>query len=197
MGDLVFPAHEAKELRDRPRERYEFALRYLPLPAAFREAAKGLRAIVRERKREDEPFEEPLRKLYRLACVENLVMTPDPSRGVRGFHLTERLPSELWEYAEFPYEEIGFEKLELLGVRDRSRMAKKWGEPEIHRNVREVLPEVWERFVEHHEAAERREEEQFQKRIQEIQSGASSGSGGSGCLVLLAVAAGGLTALLA
>lgn len=195
MGDLVFPAHEAEKLRDRPRERYEFALRYLPLPAAFREAAKGLRSIVRQRKQEDEPFEEPLRELYGLACVENLVMTPDPSQGIQVFHLTERLPRELWQDVEFPFEEIGYDELDLLGVRDRKRVRKMWGEPDAQRKVRDVLPEVWEHFVEHHEAMERREEERFQKQMQEIRSGTSSRSQGSGCLVLLAATLGGLAAV--
>lgn len=168
----------------------------LPSGTFLPAASKGLRAIVRERKREDEPFKEPLRKLYRLACVENLVMTPDPSRGIQGFHLTERLPRELWQDVEFPFEEVGYEELDLLGVRDRKRMRKMWGEPDGHRNVREVLPEVWERFVQYYQAAERREEERFQKRMQEIQSGTSSRSGESGCLVFLAATLGGLVAIL-
>lgn len=175
MADLVFPMEKAKELRDDPEQRYRFALDYLPLPAAFREAAKGLRAMIRERKREEEPYEEPLRRLYRMACVRNLVMTERVLSN-------ERLPGELWQDAEFPYEAIGYEKLELLGTRDRQRMEKLWGEPEAHRDVGEIVPELRARFVQHSQAVRARMDRELQKRREQIRQGSPSPSGQSGCL---------------
>lgn len=179
MSDLVFPMEKARQLRDDPRRRYEFALDYLPLPAAFREAAKGLRALVRDQKREDEPCEAPLRRLYRLACVHDLAMGADVLSN-------KRLPGELWQDVEFPYEAIGHEKLDLLGTRDRQRMEKLWGEPDRHRNVGDVLPEVRERFARHSNAVASQMERELQERLERVRQDSQSEEK-SGCLGSLLV----------
>lgn len=179
MADLVFPNEKAKQVRDDPETRYELGIQYLPLPAAFREAAKGLRAMVRERKREDTPFEQPLRQLYRLACVHNLV-------GQVGILSNRRLPPGVWKDEEFPYQEIGYEKLDLLGTRDRRRIEKLWGEPEAHRNVGAVLPELRKRFAEHSQKVEVQLEAELEERVGQIGAGSSGGGQErAGCLAVL------------
>lgn len=55
-----FWADAIKDTYDDPRRRLEMATRNLPLPAAFREAAIALRAIIRNRRKLAKPFEKDL-----------------------------------------------------------------------------------------------------------------------------------------
>lgn len=148
-GKFVFPAETAKAYSDEPEKRYTFSIQFLPLPAAFRHGAIGLREEIRQRKRDDRPFEELLEKLYRLACVQNLMMS-----GHSPGKWNEPLEPAVWDSLEFPYEAIGFERLDLLGKRDQNRMQKAWGEPAAHRSVRSGAPEVADRFAERYQQSQ-------------------------------------------
>ncbi|MGE0434029.1 MAG: hypothetical protein AB7S36_17370 [Planctomycetota bacterium] len=48
-----FWADAIRKLKDKPQERLAMALRHLPLPAAFREAAVALRALIRAKQKEE------------------------------------------------------------------------------------------------------------------------------------------------
>lgn len=139
---FVFPPETAKSFSDAPEKRYTFSIQYLPMPAAFRHAAIGLREEIRRRKRNNRSFEEPLRELHRLACVQNVMLSGNlPGRW------DEPMPPSVWESLEFPYDKIGFEELDLLGKRDKERMRKAWGDPQVHRSVRSGAPEIVEHLM--------------------------------------------------
>src|SRR5690606_38984122 len=54
-----------------PQERLQIALRMLPLPAAFREAARAARSMIRTARKENQPVERQLELLYWLAAVSS------------------------------------------------------------------------------------------------------------------------------
>jgi len=62
-----FWAHAIQKVRDNPHERLKMPKRHLPLPAAFREAAVALRAIIRSSRKEKISYDGALEELYRLA----------------------------------------------------------------------------------------------------------------------------------
>lgn len=180
---LVMDADRAVELKDRPDERYEYSIQYLPLPAAFRHAAIALRTKIRERKREGEPFEDALEDLYDLACVRSAFV--DEGLGIPTNHA---LPPSVWQDLEFSYDRIGRTELSLLKKRDRKRMWEAWGESNQHTTVREGAPEAFERLKEWRQDVAEQEERAHQERMAEIlDSGSSKESEPSGCLPALLV----------
>jgi len=162
MSGLVFPSEEAKKLRESPRERFDLAIRYLPLPGAFREAAKALRQRVREKKKLGEPLEEELGQLYRLGCLENLFhhLLSEVRYG-----WNDRIPTQLWVKAEFEYQMIGHSELGLLGVQDKKWLEECWGAPENHMAVHQAEPPIAEALLEFLRESAARDGERFQQRI--------------------------------
>ena len=66
-----FWADQIKNLRSDPEKRHRMALENLPLPGAWKEAVVALRALIRERRKAKEPFEQYLVWLYWLAAVRS------------------------------------------------------------------------------------------------------------------------------
>jgi len=196
--DLVFPAEKAKQLRDDPIRRYNLAVRYLPLPGAFREAAKALRAQIRERRRNDEPHEDLLTDLHRLACVQALVFSQGGEDDERLRHLFhEALPRSLWRSTAFPYEEVGTAGLDLLKKTDRKWMEQAWGKPHSSAELRAVAPNLWQRLLEHDREVGKRAKVERERRIARQMSGRTRGQmqDQQGCLAAI-LAFGGLLIVL-
>lgn len=66
-----FWADRIKQLRGEPLKRLRLALDNVPLPASFREAAIAVRALIREKKKTGEAYEEELALLYGLAAINS------------------------------------------------------------------------------------------------------------------------------
>ena len=185
MTDLVFPSDKAKRFQELPRKRFEFAIRYLPLPAAFREAAKGLRQIVREDRKVGEDYGAVLHELYRLACLRNLIFD---LLSESGYSWGEAIPTDLWLAHSFDYKRIGYEGLELLGVTDRKWIEEAWGPPRAHAKVSAVDPEFAARVRGFLRESAARSEGEFQERLRRIAvSPDTDQSPKSGCVVALAL----------
>jgi hypothetical protein len=64
-----FWADAIKKRKHDPHERLNMAKRHLPLPAAFRQAAIPLRAIVRQNRKQGTDYRPVLQELYHLAAI--------------------------------------------------------------------------------------------------------------------------------
>ena len=141
-----FWADQIRRLRDDPGKRLAMALEHLPLPRAFKEAAVALRAIIRERRKSNEPFEQYLAWLYWLAAAYSFM---DPfSERLRepGYNVMESVPGQVIRSLDFDYSNLGHQKLDLLNKTDRKWLVECWGEPDQHSTLNALHRNVWDEY---------------------------------------------------
>ncbi len=145
----VFWHDHIKTLRDDPEARLQVARDHFPLPAAFREAAVALRALIRNRKKVASDYTDLLEDLYRLAVQESFFFAVDyiPDIGP-SFNVAAEVPREIWIGLECPYQEIGYEQLKLLNKTDKRWIAEAWGEPGDHTTAQAFHGGLWNAAVE-------------------------------------------------
>jgi hypothetical protein len=127
-----FWADAIKDTYDDPGRRLAMAKRNLPLPAAFREAAIALRAIIRAKRKLGEPFEAELLELHQLAAIASLAPYD---------------PLDITPYAKIAELDlsptrIGWDALLLLNKTDRALMADVWRAPGQHVSGEAIYPQV-------------------------------------------------------
>ena len=174
-----FWADAIKRLRGKPAARYRLAQKNMPLPAAFREAAVALRAMIRERRKAGESYEELLRLLYITAAQEDFLLRTAYIEGIGpGYNVAERIPKRVWRTLEFPYEQIGYKELPLLTKTDVKWLIAAWGEPRQHRSAQDFYHDLWAKYVARTRRAMRAADRRFERQIDEILgSGRSQASG--------------------
>ncbi len=127
-----FWADAIKDTRDEPEQRLAMAIRNLPLPAAFREAAIALRAIIRAKRKATDLFEHRLAELHRLAAIQSLAWYDDldiaPFSEVAALDLSPGV--------------IGWDLLPLLNMTDRKLMAETWPTPARHATGEILYPAI-------------------------------------------------------
>ena len=140
---------EIRKQKDNPDERLAMALKNLPLPAAFREAAKALRQIIRAYRAHSKPVEAPLTMLYGLSATESFASASAYIQELLepAFNAVEMLSENDWRSLRFDYIHLGYEKLPLLSKTDRKWIREAWGEPEAHTTLRALYPEAWSAAV--------------------------------------------------
>lgn len=108
----VFWADFLATLKDYPMQRLSVAIKHLPLPAAFREAATAIRALIRERRKTKEPYADLLAFLYTLAAQHSLLLDTPYIDGIGpGFNVAESISHDCWAALPMPYEDTGHSKL--------------------------------------------------------------------------------------
>ena len=122
-----FWADAIGKLKDHPSERLDMAKRHLPLPAAFREAATSLRAIIRQNRTQKTDCRRALEELYLLATIWSFCVPYAPRLQQPGYNVLERVPFSEFESMSLTWETLGYEKLELLSKTDRGWMREAWG----------------------------------------------------------------------
>jgi hypothetical protein len=127
-----FWADAIKRERDDPVARLAMAKRHLPLPAAFREGAIALRAIIRSKRKAKERFEDELGDLHGLAAIASL--------GV--YDELDATPFAEIEKLDLSPSALGWEQLALLGKSDHKWMVEVWGERQGHTTGRALYPNV-------------------------------------------------------
>ena len=127
-----FWAEAIKDTYDDPARRLAMAKRNLPLPAAFREAATALRAIIRTKRKVNSPFEAELAELHRLGAIASLAPYD---------------PLDITPYARIAQLDlsptrIGWDALSLLNKTDRALMAEVWRAPDQHVSGEAAYPQI-------------------------------------------------------
>lgn len=127
-----FWAEAIKRVRHDPAQRLGIAKRHLPLPAAFREAAIALRAIIKERRKGGLAFAGKLHELHRLAAIGSLASYD--ALDITPFSEVQRL--------DLSPATLGWNMLSLLGVSERKLMGETWRAPARHVSAQELYPDV-------------------------------------------------------
>lgn len=133
-----------KNYRSDPSERLREALDHLPLPHAFTQGAVAARALIRERRKAAQPFEEELTLLYWLAAVRSFMLDYAPRLKEPGFNVMEAIPGREVCNLPFAYKELGYRELPLLNKTDCKWLVDSWGEPRLHTTLNALHRAVWE-----------------------------------------------------
>ena len=144
----VFWVDDIEQLEVNPTKRLLLARKYLPLPAAFREAVTALRAMILSRARHGADGEDLLSQLYVTAAQANfLLATPNvPGVGSR-YEVASSIPKTVWQRLPMPYAAIGYRHLRLLTHTDCDWLVVAWGEPDRHSTARAHHQAVWDAGV--------------------------------------------------
>jgi hypothetical protein len=127
-----FWADAIRDTYDDPARRLAMAKRHLPLPAAFREAATALRAIIRAKRKARAAFDAELTELHRLAAIASLA--PYDPLDITPFAEIQRL--------DLTPSCIGWDELPLLNTTDRQWMAETWPAPTRHVTGESMFPNI-------------------------------------------------------
>lgn len=165
-----FWADRIKKLKNEPDKRLQLALDNLPSPAAFREAAIALRAIIRNKRKANDPHEEELGFLYWLAAIRSFFLEYSTRLREPGFNVIESIPAKRIKSLEFSYLNLGYEKLNLLNKTDCKWLIEKWGEPQTHTTLNELQRNVWIEYENKLLEKRNRDRQQFISEITELKS---------------------------
>lgn len=142
----AFWVDRIKECRDEPSTRLQAAMDKLPLPAAFREAAVALRAIIRGKRKAKEPYKEELGLLYWLAALESFMLPYADKLKEPGFNVIKSIPGNRLRALPVEYQQVGYEKLGLLNQADIEWIVEAWGKPEKHQTLNQVHRALWDEY---------------------------------------------------
>jgi hypothetical protein len=196
-GDIdagVFWADRIKQFRDDPGKRLQTAMNNLPLPAAFREAAVALRAIIRGKRKAKEPCEEELGLLYWLAAVESFMLPYAERLQEPGFNVVESIPGRRLRSLAIDYRELGYEKLELLNKTDKKWLVEAWGKPVMHQTLNQVHRRLWDEYEGRLIRRRQAEREQSARELEDLLKSdldrprEQGRKGKTGCLGVIAIA---------
>jgi hypothetical protein len=146
LNSEVFWADKIKEFRGEPVKRLAMAMDNLPLPSAFREAAVALRALIRQKRKAKEAFNDELALLYWFAAIDSFSIPYSSYLQQPGYNVIESMPGKVIKTLPFSYFELGYEKLELLNKTDIKWCIEAWGEPQGHTTLHEIHKDIWQRY---------------------------------------------------
>jgi len=200
----AFWADRIKHHRDEPGKRLQMAMNRLPLPAAFREAAIALRAIIRAKRKDGASFQEEIGLLYWLAAIESFMLPYAEALREPGFNVLEAIPGKRLRSLPIDYKALGYERLALLNKTDRKWLVELWGEPQTHSTLNEIHRALWDEYEGKLIERRRKERDRFTRDIKALTRGSGSiartarKAEKSGCLgALLIVSTGVLSLVLA
>lgn len=162
-----FWADRIKKLRGEPEKRLKLAIDNLPLPASFREAAVATRALIREKRKTKDNYDEELALLYWLAAIESFSIPYSTVLQEPGYNVMESIPGDKLKNLPFSYHELGYENLELLNKTDINWLIELWGEPAAHTTLHEMHIDVWRQYENRLKNKRNRRNEEF---ISELKS---------------------------
>lgn len=138
-----FWADRIKKLRDEPVKRLQLAIENLPLPAAFREAAIAIRALIKEKIKLKQGYEEELALLYWLAAINSFSIPYSEELQQPGYNVIESIPRKKLKELPFTYKELGYEELELLNKTDIKWLVEAWENPNKHSTLHKIYNNIW------------------------------------------------------
>lgn len=179
-----FWADRIKEYKDKPKKRLSLALNNLPLPAAFRESAIALRAIIRVKRKANEGFEDELKLLYWLAAIRSFMLDYAPRLEEPGYNVVESIPGQKLRSLPYDYSQLGYKKLTLLNKTDVKWLTEAWGNPTFHKTLNDVHKALWNEYETKLIAQRKREDKRRQDEWSQLISAKQENKG---CSVVLLV----------
>lgn len=141
-----FWADEIRLYKDQPIKRLKFALENLPLPAAFREAIVAIRSLIRSKIAAKGDYSNEISLLYWLAAIESFSVPYSEVLKEPGFNILESIPGEEIKSLPFSYQQLGYQKLNLLNKTDIKWIIAIWGEPLEHTTLNVIHNRTWRKY---------------------------------------------------
>lgn len=141
-----FWADRIKGYRDQPGKRLQMAMENLPLPAAFREGAISLRAMIRSRRKAGLAWNSELGLLYWLAAIESFALPYADKLQEPGFNVIESIPGKQIRSLRIDYRQLGYKNLSLLNPTDKRWLVEAWGEPQAHSTLNDLHRQLWDEY---------------------------------------------------
>jgi hypothetical protein len=155
-----FWADEIQLLKHDPTARLSLALEYRPYPAAYREAAIALRALIRDARKNGNDAEDLLRQLHRLGMEHAFLHDREYDEEIGPTHnIAVRIPQRELDELSFPYESFGYDWAPLFAKTDGKWFEEAWGPAESHRRPRDAYGGRWESFVSQYKSDNQKFEE--------------------------------------
>lgn len=142
----VFWGDAIAKLKDDPQARLTMAIRHLPLPGAFHQAGRALRAIMRGKRKQKEDYASELHQLYHLAAMLSFGIAYAPRLKQPGYNVFAHVPFSEFQAMSLTWGALGCEQLPLLAKTDRRWMIEAWGEPPVHTTAHDKYRSVWDRY---------------------------------------------------
>jgi hypothetical protein len=117
--------------------RLENAIKYLHLPAAYKDILICLRMIIRIKKKEGKDFHSDLKSLYNYACQYNFFNSKPYLENAEqpAFNLATVMDNTEFSFLPMPYSEIGYLKITELNKTDVKWMIAEFGDTNKHTSV--------------------------------------------------------------
>jgi hypothetical protein len=163
-----FWADRIKDLQNQPIERLRLAVENFPLPAAFREAAVAVRALIKDKKKAGASFSDELACLYWLAAIQSFFMAYSERLTEPGFNVLQSIPGQIVIGLSFSYRSLGHERLALLTKTDRKWIEAAWGAPDTHSTLLDMHRQVWNEYEELLYQRRQSERQQFINEIRDL-----------------------------
>lgn len=141
-----FWAERIKEFKGEPVKQLRVALENLPLPASFREAAIATRAMIREKRRLKENYDDELVLLYWLAAINSFSIPYSEVLKEPGYNIVESIPGKKLKDLAFSYHVLGYQNLELLNKTDIKWIVSHWGQPGSHTTLHDLHLDIWKEY---------------------------------------------------
>lgn len=127
-------------------QKLELALKYIPLPQAFKQSAIALRSLIKSKKKDSTPYIDELYFLYWLASIKSFSVPYSQLLGEPGFNVLSRIQgSEILDLC-INYDEIGYEHLDLLNKGDVKLLIENFGEPKNNNVLYNVHSVLWQHY---------------------------------------------------
>lgn len=134
--------HQAiQQSKDHPTQRLQLAIKMLPYRTAFTEAARAVRAMLRQKPAQSEPL---LYLLYWLAAIQSFLSIK--SGMPTGAKVAGAISGKEILNLPINYAELGTDQLSLLTVTDRHRLHENWGAPLQHQRLGELNPQAKKQY---------------------------------------------------
>jgi hypothetical protein len=134
-----------KQYRESPDKRLALALKNLPYPRAFSECFIALRAMINEKKKNNENIENDYKFLYKLGVINSMCIPYSERKEQPGFNVMVNIPGRLLLSLPTPYEIFGYEKIGFSKT-DCKAFVQLWGEPKSHTTMNEIYHEIWYKY---------------------------------------------------
>ena len=147
---------QERRLRDNSDEVYEWLLPFVPMEVAKLEklkpilrhgpnsatwVAKELRALIRERRKAKQPYEDLLYGLYS-ACVMADFVESLAFEGISVHWMTRYIDIREFQDIRIEYSEMGYENFKALSKTDLKWLVQAFGEPFKHQSIDTVWPQI-------------------------------------------------------
>jgi hypothetical protein len=144
-----------KSLQNEPEKRLMNALRYIPLPASFREASIAYRALIKAKKKEKKECVKLLEEFYKHLAREGFCYHPEFN-----YYVAESISKKTLKSLPMPYMEIGYKYIPAKPT-DIRWFLEAWGEPNDHVSAQDYHLGVYQEAVENYNEKIRKRDEKF------------------------------------